>query len=68
MSVADFVKTQLKPAPGTAYPLAPIRKLYECRAGVRVNPARFAAELGRAGLEVIETVPSGVYVLGQTVV
>jgi hypothetical protein len=65
MSVLEFVRRQTQP--GMAFPIEPLRQLYEHRSHEKIGRTRFAAELGFAGVELIEA-PSGVLALDCTLV
>jgi hypothetical protein len=69
VTVIEFVRRQTLPAKGTAYPVEVLRQVYQHRTHERIGRTRFAAELGFAGVELVEArPPHGILALDCTLV
>ena len=58
MSITEFLRDETVRKEGTCYPIESLRLLYGAISRIPIGRCRFAAEVGRHGIEVVES-PGG---------
>ena len=68
MSVSEFLRVETARVPGVCYPVGPLKLIYEIASRQRIGRLKFCQELGRNGVELVESPDGGLLALHRTVI